>query len=257
MFKCIDYPVATFGVRYKSLDGWRIYEWPKTYEAVISELTSDQSVIDVRIITEGFSCRRDEDGNPVIRSGSAELTAYDFGWAYDPSSNLFRAPGELLKQPSGGTAIAKKCNVKITGPQNGWASLCLAVNEAEYLIHCSDVFDPFPELIRWLENIASKKSSRILINEEGCYSGLSSYNVDVCTIRLVVHSYCKYIAMEIDCLIGRMFFVKQLYDAIQSFSQNREVSHKGWSFHEYNNCKIDYRNLRSRYIEKFLTRYIS
>jgi hypothetical protein len=129
MEKYTRYPVTYFGVRYKEHDGWRVYAWLKTYEEVVNELQSDQNIIDIRKITQGTGGKRSDEEYPTINIREAESSAFGWGWAYDQSSNLFRAPGELLNPPSSSPLIANECRIKITKPRNDWADLCFALNE--------------------------------------------------------------------------------------------------------------------------------
>jgi hypothetical protein len=87
-------------------------------------------------------------------------------------------------------------------------------------VRCSDVFDQFPGLTKWLEDISNSKSSRILINEEGLYSELSSYNVGLDKIRVIVYLYRAYACENIDFVVDKKLFVKLLYSQLLSFAQD-------------------------------------
>lgn len=211
------YPTTIFGALLKGEDGWFVYQWPKTYEDVIEELKGNQDVLEVRKITQGSSRRRDADGNPSTDMDMSEHMAFEFGWAYDPYSNRFRAPGELLKQPPDEPKVATRCKIEISKPEAGWADLNIQFDDDEASVRCSHVYDPFIEMIKWLEMISRGQSSRIIINEEGCHTGISVYVLDGSSIRIVVHRYWDELTVPIDRTVNSLVFIDLIYTEMLTF----------------------------------------
>jgi hypothetical protein len=61
----------------------------------------------------------------------------------------------------------------------GWIYLTLAAPGLSLTIPASNVFDPFPELIEWLESIASgSRVNEMIINMEGGYIRLSYSRIE-------------------------------------------------------------------------------
>lgn len=245
------YPITVFGALLKDEDGWFVYQWPKTYEEVVEGLKGNQDVLEVRKISQGTSRLRDEDGNPATDMDMSEHFAFEFGWAFDPYVYRFRAPGELLKQPPEEPKLATECMIQISKPDAGWADLKIRFDADDASVRCSHVYDPFPEMIKWLEIISQNQPSRLLINEEGCHTGISAYHVNQSHIRVVIHRYWDDLVVPIDHIVKTKTFVKILYSEIQRFASDKSLSWNDLklSLKENNN---EYTSLKSQLIEKYL-----
>ncbi|QZP09141.1 hypothetical protein [Caenibius sp. WL] len=70
----------------------------------------------------------------------------------------------------------EELDVKFTCPNAGWVRLMIKPLHKTRGIDCSYVFDPFPEMIEWLEQIASgARTATWEIDEEGQTSHLQFY----------------------------------------------------------------------------------
>jgi hypothetical protein len=246
------YPTTVFGVLLKEEDGWFVYQWPKTYEAVVEELKGNQDVLEVRKITQGASRRRDADGNPAVDNDMSEFMAFEFGWAYDPYSSRFRAPGELLKQPPDDPRMANECMIEISKPEAGWADLKIRLDEDEASVMCSYVYDPFIEMVEWLEMISQGQSSRILINEEGRHTGISAYPIYDSHVRVVIHRYLDDLTVPINHIIDKKIFINKLYQELLKLTSDDSLLYKEWAW-DWEEDEKQYPSLKSKTIDVYLT----
>lgn len=250
------YPTTVFGALLKDEDGWFVYQWPKTYEEVVEELKGNQDVLEVRKISQGLRRRRDNEDNSTTDMDMSEHMAFEFEWAFDPYSNRFRAPGELLKQPPVEPKQAKACKIKIAKPEYGWTTLKLRFDKDEASIRCSHVYDPFPEMIKWLEIISQGQPSRILINEEGCHTGISAYPAGQKHVRVVIHRYWEDLTVPIDHVVQIKTLVNNIYTEILKFVADKSLLYKKWAW-DWRDEGEKYPSLESSTIENYLMEQVN
>lgn len=250
------YPTTIFGVSLKNRDGWMICEWPRTYEEVIEELKENQDVLEVRKITKGTSSVRDEHGNPVENTAMSKHMALHFGWAYDPYSNCYRAPQEMLTQPPCEPKHASSCKIEISVPRSGWTDFTIQFDGEEALLRCSYVYDPFMDIVKWLEAISIGQSARVIINEEGSFTGVSVYIIDEELIRVVVHGYWEDMVVPLDHVVEKKIFINNVYAEIFKLISDKQLLYLQWAW-DWRREKKPYPSLRSKKIEQYLVRAFS
>ena len=124
------------------------------------------------------------------------------------------------------------------GPaEYGWvmmAILCTAYNN-HHVIHLSDTFDPFPDLITWVIGIINGKSGTLYIDEEGHGSYLTARTIDSDWIELVVEDeyYSEksgqvFPRMRVLAVVNRRGFVTEFYRRYTDFLRN-EYDRDGWN----------------------------
>lgn len=246
-----DWPATIVGVRLANQDGWLVYQFPMKYEKIVEMFTGAPSVLEIRKITKGCSWITCADGKIMMDKERVTLTALEFDWVFDPSNGCFRAPGELLREPSVPPVVKKICKIVIDKPHAGWTDFHMSFDGAGISIQCSYVFDPFPELIYFLECLLSKSGARIVVNQEGSYVGISGYAYEDGSVRIVVYKYTKPMRIAVDCVVAKHVFIRQCYEALQEFVSCRALLYKKWAW-DWQEDDPEYPSLRSAVIEQYL-----
>jgi len=115
-------------------------------------------------------------------------------------------------------------------PRSGWmfmAILSTAFN-MHHVIHLSDVFDPFEDMVSWVGNIVKGESSVLGIDEEGYFSYLTARIIDNEWFELIVETdyyedeenegiHADFTETKILAVVSRRDFVKEFYRRFQDF----------------------------------------
>lgn len=246
-----EWPATIVGIRMAGQDGWHVLQLPMTYETIVTLYKGEPNVLKIRKITNGVSWITCGDGKITMDSERIALAALDFDWVFDPSNGYFRAPGELLQEPSVSPVVKDVCKIVIDKPHAGWTDLHMSFGDTRISIQCSYVFDPFPDLIYFLECLLRKSGARIVVNQEGSYVGISGYAYEGCNVRVVVCKYTKPVLIAADCVVAKHIFVRQCYEALQEFVSCRELLYKQWAW-DWQEDDPGYPSLRSAVIEQYL-----
>ncbi|WP_027184957.1 hypothetical protein [Desulfovibrio inopinatus] len=245
------YPVTMFGVRFEDKDGWILAEWPTSYKEVIQELEQrDMRILEVREITQGLCCTRDENGNPKVDDSLLPIMAFNHGWAFDSVHECWRAPSELIPESPNRPKAAKDFSISVGKINAGWA-LMFKVDEQEHTIQCSNASDPLHDLIGWMEEIYSNRSARVMIDEEGMYTSLTAYDRCFGHVRLTIHAYYHDVDKPIDAYVSKYSLIKSLYEAILFIPKDEKSFYDKRACPEKNAEEIC-PDLRSQTLDKYL-----
>ena len=105
---------------------------------------------------------------------------------------------------------------------DGWVRLNLTVGGQHHVIACCDVFDPFPNLLSWMVNIAGGLNGAVEIDEDGVKTTLwADREPGSPTIRLRVFrpSFDGIAEALIDAEVDGLEVVGALYPAFRTFAE--------------------------------------
>jgi len=128
-----------------------------------------------------------------------------------------------------GSAWESKISICFGYPRSGWILLAILSNafNSYHVIQISDVFNPFPDMVSWISNIALGKSSILQIDEEGHYSYMTARIMDDTWFELIVEVDYQDVENElidtefplrkILAVVNRKAFVKEFYRRFTDF----------------------------------------
>jgi hypothetical protein len=98
-------------------------------------------------------------------------------------------------------------------------------------IWASNVEDPVPSLLAWLERLVSGNAARVLVDEEGDQTEILVYPKEQGLVRFVVFHYGDTDEKRIDVLLTLRNVVVQFYAALQELARDETLFKKEWVFH--------------------------
>jgi hypothetical protein len=126
-------------------------------------------------------------------------------------------------------------------PDSGWLLLAIlsTVFNMHHVIHLSDVFDPFEDMVSWVVNIVKGESSVLEVNQEGDFSFLTARIIDNEWFELIVETdYYEdeekegidvaFVQKKVLALVNRKNFVKEFYRRFQDFLL-QDYTGVGWN----------------------------
>lgn len=130
------------------------------------------------------------------------------------------------------------------------AILSTAYNR-HHVIHLSDVFDPFPDMVSRIGNIVHGKSSTLRIDEEGVYSYLTAWILDDDCFELIVETDyyddeekegidVAFVETKILAVVNQKDFVREFYRRFQDFLLH-DYSWFGWNNMDPEDCSEEER----------------
>ena len=133
---------------------------------------------------------------------------------------------------------AELLSVFLEPPEAGWMNLTISADSQTVVIHTSDVFDPYPEIVQWLRSVkAGRLPSIVEIDEEGRIKVLAADFTGKGLIRFTAADYDYgegfedepeyprvYIDVEIDGARFLQEFCSALFRAL-----NADFLRKGWT----------------------------
>lgn len=142
----------------------------------------------------------------------------------------------------------------------GWILMTLMSTAAleNHVVYCSDLYDPFPDLVDWLNYITeSRYPDSVTIDEEGIDTRLSVFPHDPSRIVLWVErppvdddprpipeqNTIRYGDRLILCRVDKCLFIAEWYRRLKDF-MSHDFSREHWSAHdwsEYVNDQEPYR----------------
>jgi hypothetical protein len=93
-------------------------------------------------------------------------------------------------------------------------------------ISASNVHDPAPDLLAWLERVVNKNAALVLFDEEGDQAEILVYPKEQGLVRLVVLRYGETDEKRIDVLLKRRDVVIQFCAAVQELAQDETLFKK-------------------------------
>ena len=154
--------------------------------------------------------------------------AFGRGWSFDVKSGSWIKPTEPFTEPKYLPLTSTEFKISVDEHKHGWLGLIFTLGELTIKMSWSDVFDPLPRLITWLENIVQGESSRIWIDEEGRYHELIAYIKNNGQVRLIINYYSPSWEMadgnQIHAILPQKLVVGQFYDILTWVNKPEEFS---------------------------------
>lgn len=163
----------------------RLYDWFTSGVAAFKAGTLDEIQFheEGRKLAESFSAKA-EGRFPVryaVSVGNSSKGLFD-------SSTLMTYQSDKNFHP--GSMWEGQITICFSRPSAGWILMAILSTAflKHHVIHLSDVFNPFPDMVAYLTDISNKKPSKLRIDEEGEYSYLTAWNIDNLWLELVVET---------------------------------------------------------------------
>jgi hypothetical protein len=137
-------------------------------------------------------------------------------------------------------------------PSAGWWPIIVSADGAIVEIWASNVYDPLPNLLAWLERLVSNGAARVLIDEEGMQKEFLVYPKEQELVRLIVLHHFDMVETRLDVMLNLRDLVGQLYAAIRRLAVD-EVFDREWLFNDEQDAAPRPR-LSSETVEAFLSR---
>ncbi len=137
-----------------------------------------------------------------------------------------------------GDGAMAKLKVKFSPPDYGWIDMTIPPLTDDRSIHCSFVFDPFPGLIDWLEEIATGAQYSVWsVDEEGVlarfiFLGKTPFRFSEEKDNLVLcRSGSEGIIRMGSIAVERVEVVRQIYGAFRTMTARKNYNPRHWELH--------------------------
>lgn len=159
---------TVYAARVEGRDGWVIGELPGGAADAPEALGSERlRVIEFRKLGHGLPGAGS--GAMLQDAGILVYLARRSGFVFDQVAECWRAEGDPVTPPPFETSWVESIAVAFSPPFVGWIDATLAYGTQSVIIHCSNVFDPFPSILRFLEAVLDGGHPRLSIDEEGVF----------------------------------------------------------------------------------------
>ena len=271
--------VFAYGIKLVNEDGWLIDSSGLELESYIKFCNEyshkiGKNITEIRFISQIGSGMTPEDYEKLMNMDEydkerAIKEKYAFphfmipsDWAWDDISECYRAPGEPITKPDVEVIETNNLKIQLLNPKYGWMHVKIKANDQYTCIHSSAVFDPYPHIIQFLEELIDGKQPHIEIDEEGVYHDFYTFNCDNNKIEFIVKRYRvdwenedsrEIIDYPIAIRIDRKIFIKTMYSTIlKKLSNLSEKVAQHW----YDDDFHTFKDLKSEKIELYLSQII-
>ena len=160
------------------------------------------------------------------------------GWAYDGEANCWRAPDEALTPFPGVPKAVEAIHAAFTLPEHGWLPITLAAGEQSVSFEASNNYEPFFDLMRWLERLADGLFPRLEMNIEDIYVAFHVFPTNGSLVRFVVTVDDSEVSgnsqtIDMDVLVERRSLIASLYLSFIAFWES-EALRRNWEHWDYN-----------------------
>lgn len=250
-----------YAVRLAGAEGWQ-------WEASLLDLSAyrlalDEAGVVVDDVVEIQAYRRSTD-LPDPPGRFRFVTRRWRGWAYDVAALCWRAPDEPLTVPFPGVpAPVPSLDIAFSLPEAGWLPVTITAGGRTATFDASDVYDPFPDLLLWLERLADGRFPRLCIDGEDIFIEFHVFPHRGESVRFAVTIDMTAIGepppvLEIDVVIDRRVLLSSIYRPFIAFWESQALADNAdeWRFAagEEDHYAEDNRpySLRSRLIDSIL-----
>jgi len=196
---------------------WREEHWME-YEAKGEALAHQLAAQSIQRFTIYYACSRQ---NPIQSNEKPKTLAWD--------DKLYGGRGKYgYPFKSGNDMWEGKITICFGHAESGWVPMIIInSNGGKHFVHLSEVYDPFPDIIKWFTMITRGEAAKLEVDEEGHSTWFSFCNIDEQMIEFVVESAAfdemtKYDGTEREILavVNRRAFVKEFYRRYTDFLEN-------------------------------------
>lgn len=255
----IDFQICA--VRSVDGAGWVIVEIVGEIETIQADLVAMSLVPDSRRQITSGARRANAPSVERLSTDDAFDYIHGTGWTYDERARCWRAPDEAMIPPSIEPS-AHPFAVTFHPPDAGWMDTTFTAGQQSVVFALSNVFDPLPSLVTWLEQVAAGENRRFTCDLEGHELAFDLWPHPHGLRVIVAHIDGIGRTEEIDAVIPRDEFVRSFYGALISFWESPDlVDHwREWaSYTEAQGVEVDERDyelhpydLRSRILDRLL-----
>ncbi|MCA1300753.1 hypothetical protein, partial [Stappia indica] len=215
-------------------EGWHIEEtWADLDTFKANRGNIGMPCAEVRFV--GTVARRDE-----IKPGKGWLSAdghravISRGWTWDEDAECWWPLERMARMLPSVLVAVDDVEVTFDIALTGWQPVQIATGGRATTFNASAVFDPFPDILKWLEVIAAGGEGKVLADLEGFYLELFAFNTsDPARIRLVVaeepgrDEETRDIELDID--VDRRKFVSRFYQAFRAYACSDDYVIDEWA----------------------------
>lgn len=144
------------------------------------------------------------------------------GFWFDPGRGRWLPPGQPMPPPSATPPCADELTMQLGLPDAGCMAMSLRAVGQAVEIHASAVFDPFPGLVAWLEQLALGERPRLPIDIEGFWYVLHALPCGaphLARLAVTTHFYDDKLPKDLvmDVALPRRELVRGIYEPLNSF----------------------------------------
>jgi len=218
-------PLKIIAYRLEGEDGWRVGETQRDLDAFRNDLVANgNKVTEVCSILRGAQrAGLKEDDGRLNDIGYHMVISY--GWTWDDVACCWRAPEEMVVQIPGEPVAVEDVEVTFGAADVGWQPVSIAAGGKAASFDASHVYDPFPDIIGWLEAIARGDQGRVSADLEGIELELFAFALpDPTRVRLVVAFFPgrgeEMRDVELDIDVDRRRFVTAFYTPFRAYADS-------------------------------------
>ncbi len=228
----VEYSVIAY--RVESQAGWNLVQVDEHAETwVASQIARGTQIVEHIEIFNGLRRKTDGDSDDT---GFIDLSiAFREGWSFDQEAKCWRAPGERILPPRGIPVAVESLEVRYSPPEVGWLLVSIVANGKEAQFEASELYDPFPDLIAWLEAIAEGEFPRFLIDQEGTH-------LQFLTIETTTHRSVRFLLAKVtrkpenepgnallDIEVNRRTLVDAFYGNLGRYAKSPDYKRDEWT----------------------------
>jgi len=148
--------------------------------------------------------------------------------------------------------MASPLKVHITPPDFGWLNMTLKTENEEVFITTSAVYDPYPDMLAWLESIATGDDDTLTINDETEDFYLKTVSLDEDQIYFSVSAQFQTPQQKLGLAVNRFNLVSEFYNAFSTYAGSEEFIEHWLEFLGLDDQIIS--NYRSDKLEQYLAK---
>lgn len=222
--------VRLYAARIVGLDGWHLEESTQDVGGFREVLAQrGLAVAELVELYDYVVCTKL--GESFVPNQCFHNSAYGEGWGRDSAADCWHAPHELDRRFPGPTVAVDRLDVTYALPEFGWIDTTIRAGERIIEFSMSEVFDPVPDLLDWLERLVEGCFGRVSMDVEGWYVDFHSFAQDG-WVRFVVEEGGDGRSMTLDISIDRIALLAGLYCPLVTLweSDAFACAHMHWKF---------------------------
>ena len=222
--------VRLLAVRVVGRDGWHLEQSTEDADGFRVVLAQRGMAVAELGEIEHWTLRAPAD-EPFTPSNRFHDSAYRAGWGHDAALDCWHAPHERDRRFPGPTVAVERLDVTYALPDVGWIDTTIRAGERVIEFSMSEVFDPVPGLLDWLEQLAEGNFGRVSMDVEGWYVDFHCFP-EGNRVRFIVEEGWDGRSMTLDILIDRIALLAGLYCPLVTLweSDAFACAHMHWKF---------------------------
>ena len=226
----LEETVRLHAARIGGRDGWHLEESTEDADG-FRVVLAQRGMAVVELVELYDYVVRTKPGETFVPNQCFHNSAYREGWGHDAAADCWHAPHELDRRFPGPTVAVDRLEVTYALPEVGWIDTAIRAGERVIEFSISEVYDPVPALLDWLERLAEGRFGRLFMDVEGWYVDFHCF-AEGDRVRFVVEEgdYCR--SMSLDILIDRIALLAGLYCPLVTLweSDAFACAHMHWKF---------------------------